>query len=134
MFARPPPLRFAYLLLALLTLVGMTVRGLPLAKAAGAKAAGAPDLALIAALGGTICHDGAAGPPVPDPPAPFSGPCVLCPVCGMANGAGVLPVSAFGMAAADVTVRVPWAVSPPPRAPPVVAWIAAQPRAPPVLI
>lgn len=128
MSARPRPLRFASLLLALLALAGMTVRGLP-----PAVAAVMPDLALIAALGGTICHDGAAGPVSPDRPAPLPGPCVLCPVCAMTGAPGLLPAAPFVVAAADVAMRTPWAVSPPPGAPPAVALIAAQPRGPPAL-
>ena len=121
-------------LLAMLVLAGVLVRGAPLAEAGGRG--GRADLALIAALGGTICHqDGGGQQGAPGVPArPHMPDCAVCPIC-------VLALAPHAVLAGGIAV-------PPRRAVSVPAWLAvgpaqtlvvpavlvAQARGPPVLI
>ena len=120
----------------LLALFGLLARGLPPGPGAGASAAPtAVDLAIIAALGGTLCHDGGTAPGAPDAPVPrHDGACLLCPVCGPAGAQGVLLAAVTAIPPAAVARPVQWAAAPPPRAPPSVPMLAAPPRGPPALV
>ncbi len=90
---------------------------------------------MIAALGGTLCHEGGSGPLAPDAPAPARGAdCMLCPVCVAAGPTGMLPVAAVALPVPETVRRFQWAIATPPRAPPAIPLIAAQPRGPPILI
>jgi len=124
------------LLMALPALLGLLARGVPPVPGMGAPAASpAVDLAVIAALGGTLCHDGGTAPDTPDAPAPrHDGACLLCPVCGPAGTPGVLPAAAPILPPTAIARPMQWAVAPPPRAPPSVPMLAAPPRGPPALI
>ena len=123
--------RGALLLLALFALAGMLGRGF----APMAVAKGGADQAIIAALGGTLCHDTSDNSGAPEQPAkPGHMDCALCPACVPLGSAVLLPEPARVAFTPAHLPRMAWASPARPRAPPAVALIAASPRGPPALI
>ena len=121
--------------IALLALLGLFARGMtPAAPGMSLMPGPTPvDRAVIAALGGTLCHDGDPGPASPDTPK-HGADCLLCPLCGPAGTPAFLPAEATPLPLAKPRPRLHWAIAGPPRAPPPRPLIAAQPRGPPILV
>ena len=126
------PVRMLRALLAVLVLAGVLVRGAPLAEAGGRG--GRADLALIAALGGTICHqDGGRG--APEAPArPHMPDCAVCPICVLALAPHAILAGGVSVPERREVSGPAWLAVGPARALAVPAILAAQPRGPPVLI
>jgi len=130
MFSRTRPVWGMFA--ALLALIAQIALG---AAAPEAELRLAAANAAVAALDAApICHTDDAGNPAPGQRPSHSNDCLACPLCVVAHAPVVaLVVPPVAIPAPPETLADRSELPPPATAPPVFAWTANQPRAPPAV-
>jgi hypothetical protein len=114
------------------TLPGLLAVLLALAAQLGVSAS-VPGTAVAASASGIVlCHAGTHDPAPGPNPGKHPAACLLCPFCGIAHAAAMVPVGVPGAARPTQWVVIRGAALPPSHGPPPLAETPQYPRAPPI--